>query len=140
MADANPVADVGLIGLAVMGQNLVLNMADHNINVAVFNRTTATMQAWIDKINKEEPSASRVSGHSDLKEFLAAIKRPRKVLILVKAGPAIDAVVQQLIEAGIEKDDLVVDCGDPAGMASTVIDLTGDEPVLLRQGAGPWPV
>jgi len=112
MADANSLADVGLIGLAVMGQNLVLNMADHGFAVAVFNRTTATMQAWIDKITKEEPAAPRVSGFSDLKAFLAAIKRPRKIIILVKAGAAVDAVVAQLLEAGLEKDDIVVDAGN----------------------------
>jgi len=107
-----PVADIGLIGLAVMGQNLVLNIADHGFDVAVYNRTTATMQEWIAKIGREEPSARRVYGFADLREFLAAIRRPRKVLILVKAGVAVDQVVQQLIEAGIEKDDLVVDCGN----------------------------
>ena len=105
-------ADVGLIGLAVMGQNLVLNIADHGFNIAVYNRTTATMQEWIAKINKEEPSASRVSGHADLKSFIAAIKKPRKILILVKAGSAVDAVIESLIAAGIDKDDLVVDCGN----------------------------
>jgi 6-phosphogluconate dehydrogenase len=105
-------ADIGLIGLAVMGQNLVLNIADHGFSVAVYNRTTETMQHWMQKIGKEEPSAGRVAGYADLKQFIAAIKRPRKVLILVKAGKAVDDVAQQLIAAGIEKDDLVVDCGN----------------------------
>ena len=109
---AQQLADIGLIGLAVMGQNLVLNIADHGFSVAVFNRTTATMQAWIDKIKKEEPSAGRVTGYADMSDFVAAIKRPRKILILVKAGPAVDAVARQLIEAGIDSDDIVVDCGN----------------------------
>ena len=106
------VADVGLIGLAVMGQNVVLNMADHGFKVAVYNRTTSTMTEWIDKIKKEEPCAGNVSGYADLKDFVAAIKKPRKVLILVKAGSAVDGVVQNLIDAGIDKDDIVVDCGN----------------------------
>mgnify|MGYP000029444387 CR=1 FL=1 len=106
------VADVGLIGLAVMGQNLVLNMADHGFKVAVYNRTTATMSEWIEKIRKEEPSAGNVIGFADLKEFIAAIRKPRKILILVKAGSAVDGVVKQLIEACVEKDDVVVDCGN----------------------------
>ncbi|MEI8197319.1 MAG: NADP-dependent phosphogluconate dehydrogenase [Phycisphaerae bacterium] len=105
-------ADVGLIGLAVMGQNLVLNIADHGFTVAVYNRTTATMNEWIAKINKEEPTANRITGHADLKSFIAAIKKPRKILILVKAGAAVDAVIDSLIAAGIDKDDLVVDCGN----------------------------
>ncbi len=106
------VADVGLIGLAVMGQNLVLNMADHGFKVAVYNRTTSTMTEWLGKIQKEEPAAGNVIGYADLRQFVAAIKKPRKVLILVKAGSAVDGVVQQLIEAGIEADDIVVDCGN----------------------------
>ena len=73
------VADVGLIGLAVMGQNVVLNMADHGFKVAVYNRTTSTMTEWIDKIKKEEPCAGNVSGYADLKDFVAAIKKPRKI-------------------------------------------------------------
>jgi 6-phosphogluconate dehydrogenase len=105
-------ADIGLIGLAVMGQNLVLNIADHGFSVAVYNRTTATMEEWINKISAEEPAAARVSGHADLRQFLAAIKRPRKILIMVKAGSAVDGVIEQLIAAGVDKDDLVVDCGN----------------------------
>jgi 6-phosphogluconate dehydrogenase len=106
------VADVGLIGLAVMGQNLVLNMADHGFKVAVYNRTTATMNEWIEKIGKEEPAAGNVRGFAELKDFVAAIRTPRKILILVKAGSAVDGVVKQLIEADIDRDDIVVDCGN----------------------------
>lgn len=95
-----------------MGQNLVLNMADHGFKVAVYNRTTATMTHWLQKIASEEPSAKLVSGHADLKSFVQSIKTPRKILILVKAGAAVDAVIKQLIEAGVEKDDIVVDCGN----------------------------
>jgi len=95
-----------------MGQNLVLNMADHGFHVAVYNRTTATMEQWLAKIAGEEPSAARVSGYARLEDFVAAIRRPRKILIMVKAGPAVDEVVSQLIGAGIAADDIVVDCGN----------------------------
>lgn len=95
-----------------MGQNLVLNMADHGFNVAVYNRTTATMNEWLGRIAAEEPSAGRISGYANLADFVAAVKRPRKILILVKAGPAVDEVVSQLIDAGIADDDIVVDCGN----------------------------
>ncbi|HEX7008333.1 MAG TPA: NADP-dependent phosphogluconate dehydrogenase [Phycisphaeraceae bacterium] len=105
-------ADIGLIGLAVMGQNLVLNMADHGYNVAVYNRTTQVTHRFLQEIKAKEPSAQRVTGFEDLRAFVQAIKKPRKVVILVKAGPAVDAVVQQLLEAGIEPDDIVVDCGN----------------------------
>src|SRR5450432_2197229 len=105
-------ADIGLIGLAVMGQNLALNIADHGFNIAVFNRTTATMEEWVAKVKKEEPSGNRVSGYKTMKDFVAAVKSPRKFIILVKAGPAIDAVTKELIDAGGEKEDIVVDCGN----------------------------
>lgn len=111
MAQQNA-ADIGLIGLAVMGQNLALNAADHGYSVAVFNRTTSVTDEWIEKIKTHEPSASRIIPTHELKQLVASLKRPRKVIILVKAGAAVDAVVKQLLEAGIEKDDIVVDCGN----------------------------
>jgi 6-phosphogluconate dehydrogenase len=102
-------ADVGVVGLAVMGQNLALNMADHGFKVAVFNRTTQVMEDFI-AANPDTPGglvACRAA--SDL---VAAVKRPRKIVVLVKAGPAVDAVVKQLTEAGVDRDDLIVDCGN----------------------------
>ncbi len=104
----NAVADVGVIGLAVMGENLALNMSDHRYKVAVYNRTTEVMKKFVAR---EHPPGGLV-GCETLKEFVAAQKKPRKILILVTAGRAVDAVVKQLFEAGIEKDDIVVDCGN----------------------------
>jgi 6-phosphogluconate dehydrogenase len=102
-------ADIGLIGLAVMGQNLALNIADHGFKVAVYNRTTATMQAFV----AENPSTpGGLIGAATTAELVRAIKRPRKFIILVKAGPAVEAVVDELLAAGIETDDIVVDCGN----------------------------
>lgn len=102
-------ADVGLIGLAVMGKNLVLNMADHGFKVAVFNRTTEVTREFI----AQHPSTpGGLIGCETLASFLASLKRPRKIIILVKAGGPVDAVVEQLIAAGIDKDDLVVDGGN----------------------------
>src|SRR5918995_4913906 len=103
-------ADVGLIGLAVMGQNLALNMADHGFKVAVFNRTTRVMKDFV-AANPDTPGG--LVGCEKLADFLAALKKPRKIIVLVKAGTAVDTIVNQLIEAGgIEKDDLIVDCGN----------------------------
>lgn len=111
-------ADIGLIGLAVMGQNLVLNMADHGYKVAVYNRTTATMTDWIAAINKDEPCAANVIGHAELKDFVAGIKRPRKMVILVKSTApdkyerdAVDAVIDQLLKF-VEKGDIIIDGGN----------------------------
>jgi 6-phosphogluconate dehydrogenase len=111
MTQANQVgvADVGMIGLAVMGKNLALNMADHGFKVAAFNRTTEVMMEFI----KENPNTpGGLVGCPTLADFLAALKRPRKIIVLVKAGPAVDGVVQQLLAAGLEKDDIVVDAGN----------------------------
>ena len=109
MGDSVKPADVGLIGLAVMGKNLALNIADHGFNIAVFNRTTAVMQEFI----RENPSTpGQLTGCETLPQFIAAIKKPRVIIILVKAGPAIDTVVGQLLAAGLEQDDLVIDAGN----------------------------
>src|SRR4030095_12704560 len=104
-----PTADVGLIGLAVMGQNLALNMADHGFKVAVFNRTNRVMKEFI-AANPDTPGGL-VRGKT-LSHLVLATKMPRKIVILVKAGPAVDTVTKQLIEAGAERDDLIVDCGN----------------------------
>jgi 6-phosphogluconate dehydrogenase len=102
------VADLGLIGLAVMGENLALNAADHGFKVAVYNRTTEVMKKFIAR---ENPPGGLV-GCATVKELVAAVKPPRKFIILVKAGPAVDAVTKELIDAGIDKQDIVVDCGN----------------------------
>ncbi len=103
------VAQVGLIGLAVMGKNLALNIADHGFNIAVFNRTTAVTQEFI----QENPSTpGKLVGCDTLTDFMLAIKKPRVIIILVKAGAAVDAVTQQLIEAGVDKNDIVIDAGN----------------------------
>ncbi|MCE9532423.1 MAG: NADP-dependent phosphogluconate dehydrogenase [Planctomycetes bacterium] len=106
MAEAT--ADIGLIGLAVMGENFALNIADHGYKVAVYNRTHEKTKAFIAR---ENPPGGLV-GCETMKEFIAAIKKPRKVIILVKAGPAVDAVVKECIAAGAEKDDILIDTGN----------------------------
>jgi 6-phosphogluconate dehydrogenase len=101
------VADIGLIGLAVMGENLALNIADHGFKCGVFNRTTETMRKFVER----EKHANLVPCETTA-DLVAAIKKPRKFIILVKAGPAVDAVVKDLLAHGVEKDDIVVDCGN----------------------------
>ena len=102
-------ADVGLIGLAVMGENLALNMADHGYRVAVYNRTTAVTEKFLAQ-HTDTPGG--LVGAAALPDFVAALKKPRKIIVLVKAGPPVDAVVEQLLGAGVEADDIVVDCGN----------------------------
>jgi 6-phosphogluconate dehydrogenase len=106
-------ADVGLVGLAVMGQNLALNMADHGYQVAVFNRTTSTMEEFVAKhpASAFTGTGGGLVGAAALKDFVAAIKRPRRIVILVKAGAGTDAVIDGLVPL-LEKGDLIVDGGN----------------------------
>ena len=108
-APARASADVGLIGLAVMGENLALNMADHGYRVAVYNRTTAVTEKFLAQ-HLDTPGG--LVGAAALPDFVAALRKPRKIIVLVKAGPPVDAVVEQLLSAGVEADDIVVDCGN----------------------------
>lgn len=102
-------ADIAVIGLAVMGSNLALNIADHGFRVAVYNRTTEVTRTFLAQ-HPDTPGGLLAA--TDLPELLASLKRPRKVIIMVKAGAAIDAVIDQLITAGLEPDDLVIDAGN----------------------------
>ena len=108
---ATATSDVGLIGLAVMGQNLVLNMADHGFNVAVYNRTTARMTEFIATATAEEPSGHRLTGCKTLRSFIKALKRPRMMIILVQAGKGTDAVIDQLVPL-VDKGDIIIDGGN----------------------------
>lgn len=103
-----PSADVGLIGLAVMGQNLVLNMADHGFRTAVHNRTTATLDKFVAK-NPNTPGG--LVSCPRLRDFVQSIKRPRKMVLLVKAGRTVDAVVDQLVPL-VDRGDIIVDGGN----------------------------
>ena len=98
--------DIGLIGLAVMGQNLVLNIESRGFRVAVFNRTGAVTEEFVAR----HPGKA-LAGAPTLAEFVARLKRPRKVLVMVQAGAPVDAVIEQLLPL-LERDDIVVDCGN----------------------------
>ena len=102
-----PRADIGLIGLAVMGQNLVLNMNDHGFTVAVYNRTTAR----VDEFLANEAKGTRVIGARSLEELVGQLKRPRRVMLLVKAGPPVDEFIARLVPL-LEPGDIVIDGGN----------------------------
>src|SRR5437879_6080283 len=99
--------DIGLIGLAVMGQNLVLNMSDHGYRVAVFNRTVSKVD---DFINNEAKGTQVVGAHS-IAELIEALKKPRRVMLMVKAGETVDQMIDQLVP-NLEKGDIVIDGGN----------------------------
>ena len=100
-------ADFGLIGLAVMGQNLVLNIADHGYTVAVFNRTVSKVD---DFLAGEAKGKSIVGAHS-IEELVGLLKRPRRVMLLVKAGPAVDDFIAKLMPH-LEAGDIIIDGGN----------------------------
>ena len=104
----NPaIADIGVVGLAVMGQNLVLNMNDKGFKVAVFNRTTSKVDEFLNGPAK----GTNVLGCHDLKSFVSSLKPPRRVMLMVKAGPVIDAFIEQLVPY-LEKGDIIIDGGN----------------------------
>ena len=100
-------ADIGLIGLAVMGQNMVLNMADHGFTVAVYNRTTSVTDEFL---SGNAQGASVIGTHS-LEELVAALKRPRRVMMMIKAGRPVDSVIEQLVPL-LEPGDIIIDGGN----------------------------
>lgn len=100
-------ADIGLIGLAVMGQNLVLNMADHDFTVAVFNRTISKVDDFVQGPAK----GKKVIGTKSLEEFFKALKRPRRVMFMVKAGDAVDELINLCLPY-LEKGDILIDGGN----------------------------
>jgi 6-phosphogluconate dehydrogenase len=95
------------VGLAVMGENLVLNMESRGFRVAVFNRTTSRVDEFVGGRGKGK---NFVGAHS-LKELVAALKKPRKVMIMVKAGAPVDAVINELVPL-LEAGDIVIDGGN----------------------------
>jgi len=100
-------ADIGLIGLAVMGQNLVLNMEDHGYTVAVFNRTLAR----VDEFMAGDAKGRKIIGTHSLEELAAALKRPRRVMMLVKAGQPVDDFIEALIPV-LQEGDIIIDGGN----------------------------
>ncbi|MEM8923336.1 MAG: decarboxylating NADP(+)-dependent phosphogluconate dehydrogenase [Actinomycetota bacterium] len=104
-------ADIGLVGLAVMGQNLVLNMADHDLRVAVYNRTTATTEEFATGVAADKVASGAIVPTSTLEELIGALARPRRVMLMVKAGGVVDAVIGQLAPL-LEPGDVIIDGGN----------------------------
>jgi 6-phosphogluconate dehydrogenase len=99
--------DIGLIGLAVMGQNLVLNMNDHGYTVAVFNRTVSK----VDEFLKDEAKGTKVVGAHSIEELVGSLKTPRRVMLMVKAGDTVDHMIDQLVPH-LERGDIIIDGGN----------------------------
>jgi len=102
-----PEQDFGLVGMAVMGQNLALNVESKGFSVAVYNRTTARTEEFIAGPAK----GKNIFGAKTIPEFVGALKRPRKIMIMVKAGPPVDEVIDELLPH-LDKGDLIIDGGN----------------------------
>jgi 6-phosphogluconate dehydrogenase len=102
-----PQSDIGLIGLAVMGENLVLNMASKGFRVSVYNRSTDKVKDFIEGRGKTE----KITGTFSIEEFCSSLERPRKIMIMVKAGAPVDAVIEQVLPH-LEKGDIIIDGGN----------------------------
>src|SRR6266487_811112 len=102
-----PQADLALIGLAVMGQNLILNMNDHGFTVVAYNRTVSKVDDFLAK----EARGTKVLGAHSSEEMVARLKKPRRVMMLVKAGKAVDEFIEQLLPR-LEPGDIIIDGGN----------------------------
>src|ERR1044072_5943491 len=100
-------ADIALIGLAVMGQNLIMNMNDHGYTVVAYNRTTSKVDEFLNEAAKGE----KVIGAHSIKEMVGLLKRPRKVMLMVKAGKPVDDFIETLLPH-LEPGDLIIDGGN----------------------------
>src|SRR6058998_3683126 len=100
-------ADIALIGLAVMGQNLILNMNDHGYTVVAFNRTLAKVDEFVAK----EAKGTNVIGAHSIEEMVGLLKKPRRVMLMVKAGKPVDEFIEQLLPL-LEPGDILIDGGN----------------------------
>ena len=100
-------ADIGLIGLAVMGENLVLNMAGHGFKVAVYNRTTSRVDAFVEGRGRSRS----ITGTHTPEELIASLARPRRIMLMVQAGEAVDRVIDSLVPL-LEAGDILIDGGN----------------------------
>jgi 6-phosphogluconate dehydrogenase len=149
-------SDFGMVGLGVMGQNLVLNLERNGLAVSVYGRTAATTEAYL----KGAAAGKRITGTWSLEELVASIARPRRIMLLVKAGEPVDAAIASLLPL-LDEGDLVIDGGNShftdterrarelaaKGFAYIGMGVSGGEegalfgPSLMPGGsAGAWPM
>lgn len=99
--------DIALIGLAVMGQNIILNMNDHGYKVVAYNRTVSKVEEFMNN----EAKGTNIIGATSMEDMVAKLKKPKRVMLLVKAGAAVDAFIEKLVPL-LEKGDIIIDGGN----------------------------
>ena len=124
-------SDFGLIGLAVMGQNLVLNVESRGFRVSVYNRTTSVT----DQFMAGEAAGRNIAGYAELSDFVDSLAAPRKIQIMVKAGPAVDAVIEELLPL-VDHGDLIIDGGNSLFTDTQRRSQYLEEKGILFMGAG----
>lgn len=100
-------ADIGMIGLAVMGENLVMNMESKGFTVAVFNRTTSV----VDKFVEGRARGLNIIGTHSLEELVAALEKPRRVMLMIKSGQPVDSMIETLLPL-LDDGDIIIDGGN----------------------------
>merc|ERR1719278_991632 len=128
---SDAVADIGLIGLAVMGQNLILNMNDNGFVVCAYNRTTSK----VDDFLNNEAKGTNVVGAESMEDMVAKLKRPRRVMLLVKAGSAVDAFIDKLVPL-LEAGDIIIDGGNSEYQDTNRRCAALEEKGILYVGSG----
>src|SRR5438034_7051569 len=103
-----PQADIAVIGLAVMGQNLIMNMNDHGFTVVAYNRTTSKVDEFLNEAAK---GRTTIIGAHSIEEMIGLLKRPRKIMLMVKAGKPVDEFIEHLLPH-LEPGDLIIDGGN----------------------------
>ena len=126
-----PVADIALIGLAVMGQNIILNMNDHGFVVCAFNRTVEK----VDHFLANEAKGTNIVGAHSMEEMVSKLKLPRRVMLLVKAGAAVDAFIDKLVPL-LEAGDIIIDGGNSEYQDTARRTKSLEEKGLLYVGSG----
>ena len=129
--NTTPLSQVGLIGLAVMGENLVLNLANNGFQVSVYNRTFDKTKRFLSGRAKDKG----IVGFEELKNFVSSIERPRKIILLVKAGSVIDHFIEALLPF-LEKDDILIDGGNSLYTDTTRRVQSCNEKGIKYVGAG----
>lgn len=107
-------SDIAVIGLAVMGENLVLNMANHGFKVSVYNRTTDKVKSFVETRGKEKS----IVGCYSIEELVKSLSRPRKIMMMIMAGSPVDKLIAQLLPF-LEEGDILIDGGNSLYTDST---------------------
>ena len=125
-------SDIGLIGLAVMGQNLALNIADHNYKISVYNRTFSKTENFLKKNGEDVPN---LTGYENLESFVKSLQSPKKIIMMVQAGYPTDAVIESLIPL-LQKGDVIIDGGNAKWTDSISREKKLKEKNILFVGSG----